>query len=153
MYEITKLLTLEHERLVGLFRQYQVLLAAAPDEARRRLDEFTDGLQRHMAVEEQILFPRFETFTRLGNSGPTAVMRSEHAEIRTALARLGALRAGDGARDDAEKSLLDALRAHEAMEELVFSPWLDETLTEIERMALYEQIRNFSAPVKDAAHG
>ena len=78
----------------------------------------------------------------MGNSGPTTIMRAEHREIREALARLR----GGCAEDDAdliEHTLLESLRAHEAMEDLVFSPWLDETLSETERFGLFEQIRHY----------
>ncbi len=152
MYEVTQFMNLEHARLAALFREYQTLRIEAPDQARPRLELFTAGLERHMALEEAILFPRFEAFSQMGNSGPTTIMRSEHREIREALARLR-----DGCdEDDAdliEHTLLESLRAHEAMEDLVFSPWLDETLGETERMGLFEQMRHFPATISAAAHG
>jgi hemerythrin-like domain-containing protein len=145
MYEITQFMTQEHSRLALLFREYQTLKGEAPDRARRRLKKFIAGLERHMTLEEEILFPRFEAVSRLGNSGPTTVMRSEHREIREALARLLAESGAAGAAERIEDALLESLRAHEAMEDLVFSPWIDESLSENERLGLFEQIRHFPA--------
>ena len=152
MYEFSKVMGDEHERLAGLFRQYQALRPRQPVEARRRLEEFTAGLERHMAIEEQILFPRFEDFSHLGTSGPTTVMRGEHREIRHALARLRSLPPGTGAIDELEMKLLDALRAHEAMEDLVFNPWIDESLNETERLGLFEKMHRFDAGAPQARH-
>ena len=144
MYEVTQFMSQEHAQLAALFRDYQSLRIKAPDRARCKLETFTAGIERHMALEEAILFPRFEAFSQMGNSGPTTIMRAEHREIREALARLR----GGCAEDDAdliEHTLLESLRAHEAMEDLVFSPWLDETLSETERFGLFEQIRHYPA--------
>jgi len=145
MYEVTQFMTQEHSRLALLFREYQALKGGSPVRARRRLEKFIAGLEHHMSLEEEILFPRFEALSRLGNSGPTTVMRSEHREIREALARLRAESTEAGAADKIEDTLLDSLRAHEAMEDLVFSPWIDETLSENERLGLFEQIRHYPA--------
>lgn len=42
---------------------------------------FSDELDQHFALEEERLFPAFENATGM-RSGPTVVMRGEHAEIR-----------------------------------------------------------------------
>jgi iron-sulfur cluster repair protein YtfE (RIC family) len=138
-------MTQEHARLALLFREYQSLKDGAPEQAGRLLERFADGLERHMTLEEEILFPRFEAVSHMGNTGPTTIMRAEHAEIRKALSLLGTLRAGEEPRLAAEEILIDSLRAHEAMEDLVFSPWIDESLSENERLGLFEQIRHYPA--------
>ncbi len=143
MYEITKLMNQEHTELTELFRGYQSLKSQAPDQARCNLEIFTARLMRHMALEEEILFPRFEAFSRLGTSGPTTVMRSEHRKIREALEKLHACHTGITASEKIEHDLLDALRSHEAMEDMVFGPWIDDNLSETERLGLFEQIRHY----------
>jgi len=151
MYEVTQFMSQEHAQLAALFREYQVLRSEFPDRARRTLEQFTAGLERHMELEETILFPRFESFAQMGNSGPTTVMRSEHKEIRGALARLRSGCSGDDA-EIIEHTLLESLRAHEAMEDLVFSPWLDETLSETERFGLFEQMSHYPAATPQTLH-
>jgi iron-sulfur cluster repair protein YtfE (RIC family) len=51
------------------------------DSARRQFDRFLAAMLRHLAREEKVLFPAFET--RTANSmGPTRVMRMEHEQMR-----------------------------------------------------------------------
>lgn len=47
-----------------------------------RWNNFCQKLLSHFEMEEQVLFPAFETATGM-TSGPTAVMRSEHQQMRT----------------------------------------------------------------------
>ncbi len=49
--------------------------------AERYFRLFSEQLDHHFLLEEERLFPAFEQATGMKN-GPTAVMRSEHAEIR-----------------------------------------------------------------------
>ena len=51
------------------------------DSARSLFDRFRMVMDRHLAMEEQVLFPAFEAKT--GNSmGPTAIMRMEPGQMR-----------------------------------------------------------------------
>ncbi len=50
--------------------------------------EFRDGLERHIAVEEKVLFPAFEKRAGVAATRPTHAMRSEHAEIRRLMAEV-----------------------------------------------------------------
>ena len=77
MYEVTQFMSQEHAQLAALFREYQSLRNEVPELARGKLETFTAGMERHMALEEAILFPRFEAFSQMGNSGPTTIMRAE----------------------------------------------------------------------------
>jgi iron-sulfur cluster repair protein YtfE (RIC family) len=57
------------------------LLKADLTLAARHFSLFSEELDAHFSLEENTLFPAFEQATGMMN-GPTAVMRSEHAEIR-----------------------------------------------------------------------
>ena len=98
------------------------------------LDEFQGarpgscGLDRHIEVEEQILFPLFERMTGMTGAGPTFVMRSEHVDIRRLMGdTAAALEAADPARADASlDGLLDVLGSHNMKEERILYPMTDE---------------------------
>jgi hemerythrin-like domain-containing protein len=148
MYEITRFMNREHARLAMLFREYQAARRYSTPDARRLLGQFVTSQERHMMLEEEFLFPLFEKHAKPGNSGATTVMRTEHLEIRDAMAELQRAHAGG----EAERILLDSLRAHEVMEDRVFTPWVDETLNERDRIALFEQLRDSRAAAPQVTH-
>src|SRR5690242_8270856 len=49
--------------------------------ARRGFARFQSELEEHMRLEEELIFPAFEMFTRAAG-GPTTGLRAEHGEIR-----------------------------------------------------------------------
>jgi len=51
---------------------------------------FESALLRHLAMEEQLLFPAVEAVTGMVNAGPTQVMRMEHEQMRGVLAQMSA---------------------------------------------------------------
>ncbi len=58
--------------------------------------EFDQAVRRHLAMEEEVLFPAFEASSGMGQSGPTVVMRLEHQQMRGILDQIGvAIDAGD----------------------------------------------------------
>ncbi|MGH7673776.1 MAG: hemerythrin domain-containing protein, partial [Gemmatimonadales bacterium] len=84
---LTQLLGLDHRRLDGILADAKRRLAAGDvARARVRFAEFRSGLERHIAMEEEIVFPAFEALSGAAGGGPTRVMRAEHAEIRRLMA-------------------------------------------------------------------
>jgi len=125
---VSAVLSLDHRRLDGLLRETKRTIAAA--DLRRAAALFADfraGLERHIAAEEEILFPAFEALAAIGGGGPTRVMRSEHAEIRRLLAELAAaLDGGDPtARATGFAVLTARLFAHNGKEERIIYPATD----------------------------
>lgn len=59
------------------------------DAASRAMRAFSDALERHMQIEEKIVFSPFEA-SNSGAASPTETLRSEHAQIRGALQRMRA---------------------------------------------------------------
>jgi hemerythrin-like domain-containing protein len=51
------------------------------DSARDLFARFQAAMTRHLAMEEEVLFPAFEARTGM-SEGPTQVMRMEHAQMR-----------------------------------------------------------------------
>ena len=103
--------------------------------------EFERGLNRHIRLEEEVLFPVFEE--RTGNTGPTTVMREEHKRIHGVLAVLrAAADRADAAGFRSGVAALDAvLPAHNEKEEQVLYPTADRVLLDRERAALAARLQ------------
>ncbi len=97
--------------------------------ARERFAELHCGLERHLEMEESVIFPAYESITGVG-TGPTEVMRQEHRLIQSAMARLrGELEKGDPARvQNAVSDFEKAVRVHGRNEEHIVYPAIDRAL-------------------------
>ncbi len=100
-------------------------LALAKDAFQR----FRQGVLRHFAAEEGMLFPAFEDATGM-RMGPTQVMRMEHEQMRAMLeAAVAALASGDGEGFLGQAdSLLITMQQHNMKEENVLYPMCDQHL-------------------------
>lgn len=135
---VTAYLSWDHDRLDAILESVRGRVGRGEwGEARRQYGEFDRGLDRHIRLEEDILFPIFEARTGLAH-GPTAVMREEHRAILAALGFMReAIARGDSrAFHDGMASLLTVLPQHNAKEEQVLYPAADRALDEEERAAL-----------------
>jgi regulator of cell morphogenesis and NO signaling len=136
----------DHERLARLEVGAFVARAAGDTEtASAWYESFSSGLRRHIAVEEEILFPLFEERAGLfPGSGPTDVMRTEHREIVRLLGEI--LRTiGDPAKlpDQARAAFHEILEEHHRKEEGMLYPALDQVVTPEEGDALVSRIQGF----------
>lgn len=96
--------------------------------AREAFAAFDNKMQRHFGFEEQALFPAIEEATGMTSGfGPTAVMRSEHEQMRRILATMaGALAGGDTAAVlDHGDTLLMLIQQHNLKEERILYPIAD----------------------------
>ena len=142
---ITQCFTRDHERLDALFER--TLAAFHVGErvfAREQFGEFQAGLDRHIDVEETMLFPIFEAHAP--PSGPTHVMRVEHVEIRKAMHDIAsALAAGDEQRlRQAADALRSVLTEHNMKEEHVLYPAIDQMATDEERASIVVRMEGSS---------
>lgn len=126
---LTHLLSLDHRRLDAIFAAAKQSLHAG-DIARgfARFSEFRDGLERHIAAEEEVLFPVLEALVGGSGGGPAHVMRLEHSEIRRLMTEIAAeLQRGGG---DGHTTPLGALTAriyaHNGKEERILYPAMDQ---------------------------
>jgi len=89
--------------------------------------KFNQAMQRHFGFEEQSLFPALEEATGMFGMGPTAVMRSEHEQMRRVLATMAnALETGDTATVlDHGDTLLMLIQQHNLKEERILYPMAD----------------------------
>jgi len=128
--QLTAPLVADHRHCDGLF-------ATAEDAAQRtdwaacreRFDAFRAAMLQHFEIEENVLFPAFEQATGM-TMGPTAMMRSEHAQMRDLLENMTAVIAA-GRRDDylgLSETLLLYMQQHNLKEENVLYPMSDQVL-------------------------
>ncbi|MCP4807743.1 MAG: hemerythrin domain-containing protein [Proteobacteria bacterium] len=92
---------------------------------------FDERMRRHLHMEEDVLFPELEKAAGFPpNAGPTAMMRSEHDQMR---ALLVAMRAAVEAEDldellDQGDTLLMLIQQHNSKEEQILYPMADNLL-------------------------
>jgi iron-sulfur cluster repair protein YtfE (RIC family) len=105
--------------------------ASAGDWARAatELDAFRTAMERHFGLEEETLFPAFEQHTGM-TTGPTEVMRHEHAEMRGLFERLGEAAAARDADDflGLAETLNLMMQQHNLKEEQVLYAMMDQSL-------------------------
>ncbi len=82
MQTILEFLGNDHRVCDDLFASAEAAVAKNSwDSARDLHDRFQAAMAHHFAMEEEVLFPAFESRTGM-SGGPTEVMRMEHAQIR-----------------------------------------------------------------------
>lgn len=136
----------DHERLARLEVAAFVARAAGDaGTAEKWYAVFAAALRRHIAVEEEFLFPVFEK--RLGlspSAGPTEVMRREHRGILRLLDEI-LQTIGNPAKlpDEARAAFHELLEKHHLKEEEILYPSLDYALSPGESDALVAKIQEF----------
>ncbi|MGI0140386.1 MAG: hemerythrin domain-containing protein [Thermoplasmata archaeon] len=132
----------DHSRLDGLWERAEQAGVRDRAGAASLYHQFADGLIRHIAAEEELLFPFFERYSGPHEPGLIDLLRREHEEIRESLAQL--LDAVDLGRTDlgfAATALRNALWAHNAREEGLLYPWFDPAITDGSGRDLATQMR------------
>ncbi|GMR04947.1 MAG: hypothetical protein BMS9Abin23_0869 [Thermodesulfobacteriota bacterium] len=133
---ITDYMQEDHRRLDGIFNAFKEAFKEGRwDDAAAAFKEFNLGLRRHIAAEEEVLFPAFEEKTGMHESGPTFVMKMEHTEIKELMDRITA---ATDAKDlekvsESTDALINFLVDHNMKEEHILYPESDSFLDDRER--------------------
>jgi len=110
----------EDNRFIDLLRGIQEAKGEGVEQARTLFKEFRLHLERHIAREEEFLFPSFNEAKGAAGAGLTAVMRVEHRQIRHLLDEIDEKFARGDLDTDAEQIvLLELLRGHQQQERAV----------------------------------
>ena len=124
-------LTDDHLRCDALLRRTQQCVGAAcwPD-AQLAMQAFGQALERHLLIEEQIVFPAFEFALGRNAMSPTGAMRAEHLRIRAVVQRLAEAVDAVNGRDFVKHAevLLLTMHGHSEKEEGVLYPMIDRVL-------------------------
>ena len=146
MKPITELMEQDHDRLDGLFKEFQSAKIGDCAKATQAFSEFKRGLQRHIIWEEEFLFPRFEEQTGMSEEGPTAVMRLEHRRIKECLDGMhDRVAAGNMDTDEYEHELQNVLMVHNTKEETVLYPAIDRCVSAQEAAELIAAMKALPA--------
>jgi hypothetical protein len=130
MTTISNFLAPDHKRCDTLFAAAESAVSNGDwDSAIPEFSRFRDAMLHHFAMEEEVMFPAFETRTGM-KQGPTAVMRSEHRQMTGLFdSMVGAL-----ARKDSNAYLGDAdtlliiMQQHNVKEEQMLYRMADQAL-------------------------
>lgn len=126
----------DHDRLDALFKSFQTLKRTDFPKAKSVFLEFKTGLQRHVAWEEEVMFPLWEKKSGMTGGGPTIVMRREHQEIQDCLESIyRKVQVQNLETDHEEEILLDLVDRHYMSEEEVLYPEMDHLISPEEREA------------------
>jgi hemerythrin-like domain-containing protein len=119
---VSAMLEAHHRRLDDILEGVEIAIESGnASEARRQFALFRGGLDEHIRIEEELMFPSFEAIMgRL--RGPTAVMRGEHAAILAAADVVDGLLVDGRVADEAVADLMALLETHNGKEELVLYP-------------------------------
>ena len=100
------------------------------DAARVAWQKFDAGMRRHIAMEEEVLFPALESAARMGGGGPTAMMRMEHQQMRGLLDQIeSAMESGEAEQAlDIGDTLLMLVQQHNIKEEGMLYPMAENVL-------------------------
>lgn len=92
--------------------------------------KYEAGMRRHLAMEDEVLFPAFESASGQAADGPTAAMRMEHRQMEGMLDKIAeAIESGNAHRAlDAGDTLLMLIQQHNINEETVIYPLAEELL-------------------------
>jgi len=135
---ITGLMIEDHERLIGLFDDFKKTEKKDLKKANELFARFDKELRNHFIAEEKIII---STFRKNNNTLPiVSVLKSEHIKIRSILEKILA-----SIRENSKINTFDlftVLTRHQNIEERLFYPELDEMLSEKEKNAVYEKIKN-----------
>jgi hemerythrin-like domain-containing protein len=134
---LTQFLRRDHGRIDQLFDDLRAMIDDGElERAEHHYGDAADALRRHIRIEEEVLFPAFETHT--GIMGPTRVMCFEHRkiedwldELKQSLARLHRAEASS-----ALGELLRILEQHNVKEESVLYPRAEAALSPEEQREL-----------------
>ncbi len=140
---ITAFYEQDHDRLDELFKTFQQLKRSDFAKAKDAFTEFKVGLQRHIAWEEDLLFPLWEKKTGRSEEGPTVVMRVEHRQIGQQLEAIHrkVLEQNPGS-DQEEQALLDLLGSHNRKEERALYPAIDQVASPEECETVFQRMEN-----------
>ena len=135
----------DHERLDVLFKSFQTLKRTDFAKAKSAFLEFKAGLRRHVAWEEDVMFPLWEKKSGMTGGGPTIVMRNEHREIEDCLESLSRkIQAQNPETGREEEILLDLLDRHNMSEEEVLYPEMDHLISAEERETAFRAMEKIA---------
>lgn len=109
----------------------ELLDTADIEVARSAWQKYDAAMHRHLAMEEEVLFPAFDAKSGMAGGGPVAVMKMEHQQMRGLLEQIGeAIEAGNAEEAmDIGDTLLMLIQQHNVKEEGMLYPMAENLLS------------------------
>lgn len=123
----------DHQDCDARWAELEEQLDGADDATAQALwQAFDNGMRRHFAMEEDVLFPAFESRSGMGGGGPTAIMKMEHQQMRGLLDQIGAAMDSGESGDalDLGDTLLMVIQQHNIKEEGMLYPMAENMLAD-----------------------
>lgn len=140
---ITDYFEQDHDRLDGLFKNFQNYKHSNYLRAKEYFVQFKFGLQRHIIWEEEVLFPLFEEKTGIDDCGPTKMMQNDHRQIGELLEAIHRkVQKSDPESDMEERMLVGLLGLHNQKEEKILYPAIDRMTNAEEKHTVFSKIQN-----------
>lgn len=131
MESITAWMQQDHVLIDGILERATAAAQAGDLAAlEREATLFLQRLERHIDMEENLLFPAFEERTGMTAAGPSVQMRAEHQQMHGILAQMrDAMKTHDAAGyQRASRALFEILVPHNMKEEQMMYPMLDDAM-------------------------
>lgn len=147
---ITAFMMRDHAKIGGMAQRFVLLKEADPPAAGRLFSQLKMKLLRHMAWEEEVLFPLFEEKSGLSIFGATSSIRAEHRQIRNLLGHIDRAFKRKSGKDThlLEQTLISLLKTHDKKEDEIVLPWVDRVVEEDEKGDLVSMMtRNLAVPI------
>jgi hemerythrin-like domain-containing protein len=145
MTTISDFLAPDHKHCDKLFAAAESAVSLGKwENAVTSFNDFRDALLHHFAMEEEVMFPAFETSTGM-TQGPTTVMRAEHRQMTELLNQMPSAisrKDMDSYLGNAD-TLLILMQQHNVKEEQMLYPMADQSMAN-ESSALIERMRAVS---------
>jgi regulator of cell morphogenesis and NO signaling len=143
---ITDFLEKDHDRLDGLFKNFQNLKGSNYLRAKEYFIQFRFGLKRHIIWEEEVLFPIFEDKTGIYDCGPTKIMENEHRQIGELVEAIhNKVEKSDRESDVEERMLVGLLDLHNLREQRILYPAIDRMTNANEKHTLFSKIQQIAS--------
>jgi len=140
--EIKDFMIQDHQRLDQALEGFVGISTNDPTLKMELFHRVRAVLERHMAWEEEILFPCIERRSGMHMPGPSALVQFQHQRIKALLEKLSIQIANKEKEvDESQKELIALLTLHAEEEKRVLYPWIDLCLCEEDREKVLEKMK------------
>lgn len=141
MTDIASYMTTKHRACDELFIEAEKFMAESNwENSIQKWQLFCENMEHHLHAEESVIFPKFEQATGM-TSGPTAVMKMEHQQMRSLMSDIG--KATEQQNKDTclglTETMMILMQQHNMKEEQVLYPMSAKVIPDAE--AVLENVR------------
>ena len=140
--EIRDFMTQDHQRLDQALKDFAGISTNDPTLKMELFHRVRAVLERHMAWEEEILFPCIERRSGMHMPGPSALVQFQHQRIKALLEKLSVQIVNKEKEvDESQEALIALLTLHAEEEEKVLYPWIELCLCEEDRKEALKKMK------------